>query len=426
MRIAHGTRIARERRTARGTRIVGAFVAGLLAVSLIAARHAPVPARDSQQRATVYSSMPLQGPGRPQALAVVRGARLALEEAGGMAGAHAVRHISLDNSTARARVWTPEATSVNARRAAQDESSVAYIGEFNSGASAISMPILNEVPLAQISPSTSAIGLTRSGPGADFGEPIKYQPTGRRTYFRLVPNDRVQAGALAVAMRDRGCRRVAILNDGEIFGAGMGKLVRRNARRLGLRVVHTSRIRVRARTHRGLSRRVRRSRARCVAYTGITANGAVRLFRDLARVMPRARLFGTDGIAESGFTDPREGGVPRRVGRRVVVTVATLAPEALPPAGQTMLQRYSARYGEPFPDPYAVQGHEAMRLVLDAVAAVGPRRRAVIRWLNDVRGRQSVLGTYAFDRFGDTTLRDYGLYRIRDGALQWAGAVRAP
>jgi branched-chain amino acid transport system substrate-binding protein len=91
-----------------------------------------------------------------------------------------------------------------------------------------------------------------------------------------------------------------------------------------------------------------------------------------------------------------------------------------------MLQRYSARYGEQFPDPYAVQGYEAMRLVLDAVAAVGPRRRAVIRWLHDVRNRQSVLGTYSFDRFGDTTLRDYGLYRIRAGELQWAGAVRAP
>ena len=87
---------------------------------------------------------------------------------------------------------------------------------------------------------------------------------------------------------------------------------------------------------------------------------------------------------------------------------------------------YSARYGEPFPDPYAVQGYEAMRLVLDAVAAVGPRRRAVVTWLHDVRNRQSVLGTYGFDRFGDTTLRDYGLYRIRGGALQWAGAARAP
>jgi branched-chain amino acid transport system substrate-binding protein len=142
--------------------------------------------------------------------------------------------------------------------------------------------------------------------------------------------------------------------------------------------------------------------------------------------MARAKLFGTDGIAESGFADSREGGVRARVARRVVLTVATLSPQAMPEAGRAMLQRYSARYGEPFPDPYAVQGYEAMRLVLDAVAAVGPSRRAVIDWLHDVRNRQSVLGTYGFDRFGDTTLRSYGLYRIRGGQLQWAGAVRAP
>jgi branched-chain amino acid transport system substrate-binding protein len=370
--------------------------------------------------------MPLQGVGRPQSLAVVQGARLALDEAGRRAGPHPVRYISLDNSTARAGTWTPENTAANTRRAAQDETAIAYIGEFNSGASAISLPILNEVPMAQISPSNTAVGLTRDGPAADLGEPVKYYPTGRRHYFRLLPNDRVQAAALAVAMQRRGCRRIAILHDGEVFGAGMGVLLRRNARRLGLRVAHTRRIRVRARRHRGLARRVRRSGARCVAYTGITANGAVRLFRDLAKAMPRARFFGTDGIAELGFADPREGGVPGRIGRRVVMTVATLSPDAMPEAGRAMLQRYAARYDEPFPDPYAVQGYEAMRLILDAVAAVGPRRSAVIGWLRGMRNRPSVVGTYSFDRFGDTTLRDYGLYRIRRGELQWAGAVRAP
>jgi branched-chain amino acid transport system substrate-binding protein len=413
-------------RIARGMRIATLLCGVLIVLSLVAAHHTPAPAGSAQQQVTVYSSMPLQGAGRLQSFAVVQGARLALEEAGRRAGPHPIRYISLDNSTARAGTWTVEQTLANIRYVERDRSAVAYIGEFNSGASAISIPILNELPIALISPSNTAVGLTRSGPGADDGEPVKYYPTGRRNYFRLLPNDRVQAGALALAMRDRGCRRIAILNDGEVFGAGMGELVRRSARRLDLRTVHASRIRVRARRHRGLARRVRRSRARCVAYTGITANGAVRLFRDIARAMPRAKLFGTDGIAESGFADPREGGVPARVGRRVVVTVATLSPDAMPEAGRAMLQRFAARYGEQFPDPYAVQGYEAMRLVLDAVAAVGPRRRAVIRWLHDVRNRQSVLGTYSFDRFGDTTIRNYGLYRIRGGQLQWARAVRAP
>jgi branched-chain amino acid transport system substrate-binding protein len=267
--------------------------------------------------------------------------------------------------------------------------------------------------------------LTRSGPGADRGEPIKYYPTGRRTYFRLLPNDRVQAAALAGAMRDRGCRRVAVLDDGEVYGAGVGTLTRRAARRLGMRV-GPRRLVTNRRARRGLARRVKRGRPQCVAYTGITVNGPIPLFRKLARALPRAQFFGSDGIAEAGFTDRSEGGVPPRVGRRVLLTVATVANSALPPAGQAMLQRYSARYGEPFPDPYAVQGYEAMRLFLDAIAAVGPRRAAVIRWLRGVRNRDSVLGTYSFDRHGDTTLRDYGLYGIRGGELHWAGAVRAP
>ena len=42
--------------------------------------------------------------------------------------------------------------------AAQEDGSIAYIGEFNSGASAISMPRLNEVPLAQVSPGNTAVG----------------------------------------------------------------------------------------------------------------------------------------------------------------------------------------------------------------------------------------------------------------------------
>jgi branched-chain amino acid transport system substrate-binding protein len=380
----------------------------------------------AQSPLTVYSSLPLQGAQRPQALAIVQGARLALEEAGGRAGAHLIRYVSLDDSTVRAGTWDPVAVSRNARRAAVDDSVIAYLGEFNSGASAISIPILNEVGVPQISPSNAAIGLTRSGPGTERGEPDKYYPTGRRTFFRIAPTDRVQAGALAVHMRDRGCRRIAVLHDGEVYGAGIAALVRRAARRLGLRVVHRAQISPRSRSYRPLVRRVRRSRAGCVAFGGITANGAVRLFRDLARGLPRAQLFGSDGLATSGFYDPREGGVSRRVGRRVLLTAYPVAPETLPESGQAVLQRYAARYGDQSPDPYAVNGYEAMRLVLDGVAAVGPDRPALIGWLRTVRDRPSVLGTYSFDRLGDATLRDYGVYRIRDRTLEWAGAVRAP
>jgi branched-chain amino acid transport system substrate-binding protein len=182
----------------------------------------------------------------------------------------------------------------------------------------------------------------------------------------------------------------------------------------------------RAPNYRRLAAAVRGRRPHCTVFTGITMNNAVRLFEDLGRALPRARLFGSDGVAESGFSDPREGGIRPGLARRVFVSIGTLAPSAYPAAGRRVFEAYRRRYGERYPDPYAIHGYEAMQLVLDAVNAVGADRPAVIDWLFSVRNRQSVLGEYSIDRYGDPTLRDFGVYRIARGFLYWAGAVRAP
>src|SRR6185436_18467170 len=107
----------------------------------------------------------------------------------------------LNDATKRAGSWTPERVAANARRVASDDGSLAIIGPFNSGAAAVMIPITNEAGVPVVSPSNTYVGLTRGGPGSEPGEPDKYYPSGERTYFRIMPNDRVQADALATAMR---------------------------------------------------------------------------------------------------------------------------------------------------------------------------------------------------------------------------------
>ena len=143
---------------------------------------------------TIYSSFPLQGTSRPQSEAMVNGITLAIEEARGRAGKFKVKYVSLDDSTAAAGKWEPGQVSDNARQAVQDDSAIAYIGESNSGATAISMPITNDGGLLQISPSSTYVGLTRSD-GAAPGEPDKYYPSGQRTFGRVMPPDHVDAQA---------------------------------------------------------------------------------------------------------------------------------------------------------------------------------------------------------------------------------------
>jgi branched-chain amino acid transport system substrate-binding protein len=374
----------------------------------------------------IYSSLPLQGASEAQTKAMVQGIELALKQANNKAGDVTVKYESLDDSTAQAGTWTPEATSANARKVAQDDKAVAYIGEFNSGASAISMPILNEAGVAQISPANTAVGLTTDEPGADKGEPEKYYPTGDRHYLRIVPKDTIQGAALATIMKEDGCTKVAMANDKEVYGAGLGRNIEGSLEEQGVELVFNEGIDPKASNFRSLASRARGDGVDCFVFSGITANGSVQIYKDFASALPDAKLYGPDGVAESGFADPKEGGIPGSVGKRVKVTVATLDPESYPPEGQEFFTSFEEEYGEKNPDPYSIYGYEAARLVLDAIERAGSTDKAdVLKALFDTKDRQSVLGTYSIDENGDTTLTDYGVYTIEDGELVFDKTVKA-
>ncbi len=163
-------------------------------------------------------------------------------------------------------------------------------------------------------------------------------------------------------------------------------------------------------------------------FSGITGNGAVQLYKDVESACPDCKLYGPDGVAESGFADPKEGGIPANVAAKTKVTVATLSPDQYPAEGQKFFDDYEAKYGEANPDPYAIYGYEAMKLVLDTCEQLGPDcsdKQAMIDALFNTKGRESVLGTYDIDENGDTTLTDYGVYTIKDGELVFGETVKA-
>jgi branched-chain amino acid transport system substrate-binding protein len=375
---------------------------------------------------TVYSSLPLQGAQRPQTTDMVKGIELALEQAGNKAGDFTVEYESLDDSTAQAGAWTPEATTSNARKAAQDDATAVYIGEFNSGASAVSIPVLNEAGVPQISPANTAVGLTSDEPGAEPGEPDKYYPTGQRTYARIVPKDTIQGAALATVMKEDGCTKVQMTNDKEVYGAGLAKNIQSSAEAQGLEIISNEAIDKNAPNYRSLAAKAADAGADCFIFSGITANNAVQLYKDFEAALPDAKLYGPDGVAEAGFADPKEGGIPANVAEKVLVTVATLSPDDYPPEGQEFFDAFREKYDEPNPNPYAIYGYEAMRLALDAIRRSGTgEKEDILAALFDTQERESVLGTYSIDENGDTTLTDYGVYKIDGGELVFDRSIEA-
>jgi branched-chain amino acid transport system substrate-binding protein len=379
---------------------------------------------------TIYSSLPLQGSARPQNLAVINGAKIALKQRNNKVGKFTIKYTSLDDATAQAGKWDPGATSANARKAANDDKTIAYMGEFNSGASAISIPILNEAGIPQVSPANTAVGLTVKEPGADKGEPDKYYPTGDRTYARTPPRDTVQGAALATVMKADGCKQLYILNDKEVYGLGVANNIENSSKEQGIKVLANEGIDPKAANYRSVASKIKDAGADCFVFGGITQNNAVQLYKDVAAATD-AKLYGPDGVAEGTFFDPKEGGIPGNVAGRTTITVATLSKEEYEkrniPA-RRFFDLYESEYDEPDPDPYAIFGYETMSLILDAIERAGDKgnnRDEVLKEIFATKRPDSVLGSYEIDENGDTTLTDYGVYKIEGGKLAFQRTVEA-
>ena len=370
---------------------------------------------------TIYSSLPLQGDSRPQSEDVVRGEKLALEEQGGKAGKFKINYVSLDDATAATGKWEPGQTSANARKAVGDDKAIAYLGEFNSGATAISLPITNEAGILQVSPSNTYVGLTRAE-GADKGEPTKYYPSGNRTYGRVVPADHIQAAAQVSYQKDQGCKKLYILNDKEVYGKGIADGVAKIAKEQGITVLGNDGIDTKAANFRSLAGKITAAGADCMFFGGITQNKGVQLWKDVYSADKNIKLFGPDGVAESAFSE--EIGASEK---NTFITNPTLDPKLYPPAAQDFFKTYKEKYGKD-PEPYAIYGYEAMKVALLAIQNAGDKgndRQAVIDAFFKIKDRDSVLGKYSIDENGDTTLSDYGGNRIENGKLVFDKVIKA-
>jgi branched-chain amino acid transport system substrate-binding protein len=307
----------------------------------------------------VYASLPLSGPQGALGRDVLRGAELALERANGAAPELVV----LDSFGADREAEAVE----NARRAAADGEALAYLGDFHSSQVMESAPLLGEADLLGVAPVATYIEL--SGP----------------TLVRLMPHDGVGAAAIAAWLVEAGVRDLLVVHDhGRQYGVPVGEMCVRAARDRGLAV------RPRPVWDQDEPPAGDLDDAEAVLYVGVAGSGAVELWHDLHAANPAMWLLGTEGVAEPW-----------------------LARELIPSAAACTRFFVAQRA------PFAFYGFEAMALILDAVAAAGADRAAIVAAARATRDRDSILGRYSIDQHGHTTSTAYGRLAVAGGELVW-------
>ena len=361
---------------------------------------------------TIYSSLPLQGPDAQISAEIVNGERLALAQAGGHVGRLHVGLVSLDDADPTTGTWNPAVTSTAARTASQDKSAIAFVGDYDSGASAISLPLVNEAGILQISPASPYVGLT-SALDAGKGEPERYYPTGLRTFARLAPDDAQQARAQVAYMRSVGVRKLLVVGDSDVFSSDIAAIVARQAPSAGITVVRQIAF-DRTTDPASIARQVRADSPDAVFLAGDPSPATVAAARAILAIGMPPRLFLPAGLAAPAFV--RALAPPPR---RVYATSPTLPARMYPATAQRFFKDYLTQFGAR-PSPYALYGYEAVRATLAAIRAAGSHgadRASVQRAFFAIHDRDSVLGRYSVLPSGDTTLSQFAGYRVSGGRL---------
>jgi branched-chain amino acid transport system substrate-binding protein len=409
------------RRAARALALGAALGAGAVGLSACDGPASTGASAIPAGRLVVDVSVPMIGPSRTGGGAVLEGARMALAAIHGRVGHYRIVLRARDDATRASHGWDPGQTTAEATAVARDPRSIGYVGDLDSGASAVSLPILNRADIPQISPLSTAVGLTRGGPEASPGEPQKYYPAMRRTFARVVPNDIIQSAVLVALARQAGCGQMYLIYDNDVDGRDAANSFQAAAKRAHLNAVGFDQFDPDAKSYGSLGAKLAKLKPGCVLVSALPQDHAAQVTEVIARALPTASLFATAALADPTFFAPRYGGVPLSVDARLVITAPTLSPADYPPAGRRVIGRLARRGSAGRLD--GIWGYEAMSLMLDAIRRAsddGRRdvtRTRVLHSIFATRDRRSVLGRYSIDQAGDTTLRRFGVYHVVGGRL---------
>jgi branched-chain amino acid transport system substrate-binding protein len=355
---------------------------------------------------TIYSSLPQHGASASSARAVAAGAGMALSDAGWRAARRRVRLVELDSTRTGTRVWEPALVSANAKRTADDPTTIAYLGDLDYGASAVSVPTTNEAGVLQVSPSDGLASLTTVPPGRPQGGPARYYPTDERSFLRLAPSDLRMAEVLLARARELGARRLAVVYDGQVYARELTAQLVARARRDGPEPVATEELRGDPEGMPELAEDLAADRPDTVVYAGVAGPLTGPFLEALAGRLPDAAVLVSAGVLTQR---PRLSAAPARV-----EGVTSVAPRGeLPLEGRRVLRRIERRAGTSGLSPEALNGYEAVRLVLAAADRAGPSRPGILRSAMKHGARSSLVLT---DRFY--------LYRLSGGRFSFQRELR--
>jgi branched-chain amino acid transport system substrate-binding protein len=380
------------------------------------------------QTIKIISSTPLTGGDSADGISMANSAKLAVEAHGAKSGNYNLVVETWDDASAARGAWDPDVETSNANKAVADQSVLAYLGTYNSGAAKLSIPILNQAgPMVMVSGANTYAGLTKKLPGlTDADEPEKYYPTGIRNYARVVAPDDVQGAVGARWAKERGVKSVYILDDQQLYGKGIADVYEKTAKDIGIQVLGHEGADTKATDYSALATKIVNLNPDSVYYGAVSSSHPGLIWKALRSAGFKGDLSGPDGMLSDNFL--KEAG-PDAEG--TFLTFAGLPLDKLDetsPAGKAWHEAYVKKFGQE-PGVYGAYGYEAALVVLKAIdncVAKNTVTRACVRdEVFNTKDFTGILGTtWSFDANGDTTVVTMTKNVVENGKFKYLGLAQ--
>ena len=365
----------------------------------------------------IASDAPLQGASRDNALSMVEAIQIVLADHDYRAGPYTVGYQFCDDATAQAGSFEYEKCAANANTYAEQRNLVGVIGSYNSDCSRVQVGIANQAPdgpLAMVSASNSAIGLTLPAPSVPRDELQRLYPDGSRHFARVFGMDRQQAIAMTRFARSLGVRSVFVLEDagGSGYPVDMAAAFVDVAPDAGLRIADHRRWAPAATSYRRIAGDIARSEADAVYLAGAARSNGGQLLKDLRAVLPEIPILAADGF--SGVEDLRVAAGDAADG--LYVSVSGLPTQRLPEEGRRFADELATtRPAGNEPNLYwGLHAAQTAEVLLDAIARSDGTRASVTEKLLQTQLTKTLLGDISFDDNGDRVAAPITILRIEE------------
>ncbi len=324
---------------------------------------------------------------------MLHGAELAVaevNETGGLLGKRVLLYPVDDQHSANQAVAA-------AHRFVSAKTVLAVVGHLNSACTLPASDVYAKAGVAQVTPCSTNIEITRRG---------------LKTIFRMCAHDGIQGAAAANwLVKKLRQKRIFVLDDKSTYGQGIADEFTKAAKQAGAVILGRDGLNQGEKDFSSLVTRIKAAKPQAIFFGGMYPEGAL-LTRQLREQDVRAVVIGGDGLYDKTLI--QLAGAPAAEGVLATMVGADVGHN---PAAASFVKAYEAKFGQV--GPYSPYAYDATNVVIDAIRRAGVADRSkVLEMVATTKAFKGATGVTSFDANGDTRNQTISIYAIKSG--EWA------